>query len=148
MPFPTTITCAGSWPEPEPWMIDTLSSYGASARMIRLYSGTYFSVSGFATAMPCSISATNCFGSFTNFFIRAPPDRCGGSVSCPVVGDSFEEDGDSHRSRVERADAALARVGGPSALGEHRPRRLRRRPRGDRRGPQRIPRRRSLLRLF
>ena len=40
MPLPTTITCAGSWPEPEPWTIDTLSSRGASVRMIRLYSGT------------------------------------------------------------------------------------------------------------
>ena len=49
MPLPTTITWAGSWPEPEPWMIDTLSSLGASARMIRLYSGTYLSLSGLAS---------------------------------------------------------------------------------------------------
>ena len=40
IPLPTTMTCAGSWPDPEPWMIDTLSWLGASARMIRLYSGT------------------------------------------------------------------------------------------------------------
>ena len=46
MPVPTTMTWAGSWPEPEPWMMETLSSRGASARMIRLYSGTYRSVSG------------------------------------------------------------------------------------------------------
>ena len=26
IPFPTIIVCAGSWPEPEPWMIETLSS--------------------------------------------------------------------------------------------------------------------------
>ena len=52
MPLPTIITWAGSCPEPEPWTIETLSSRGASARMIRLYSGTYFSVSGLASAMP------------------------------------------------------------------------------------------------
>ena len=40
MPRPTTITWAGSWPDPEPWTIETLSSRGASDRMIRLYSGT------------------------------------------------------------------------------------------------------------
>jgi hypothetical protein len=40
MPLPTTMTCAGSCPDPEPWMIETLSSLGASARMMRLYSGT------------------------------------------------------------------------------------------------------------
>ena len=40
MPWPTTITWAGSWPEPEPCTIETLSSRGASVRMIRLYSGT------------------------------------------------------------------------------------------------------------
>ena len=52
MPLPTIITCAGSCPEPEPWMIETLLSLGASARMIRLYSGTYLSVSGLASAIP------------------------------------------------------------------------------------------------
>ena len=52
MPLPTIITWAGSWPEPEPWTIDTLSSLGASVRMIRLYSGTYLIVSGLARAMP------------------------------------------------------------------------------------------------
>ena len=62
MPLPTIMTCAGSWPDPEPWMIETLSSRGASARMIRLYSGTYLSVSGLASAMPLSISGTNCWG--------------------------------------------------------------------------------------
>src|SRR4029077_12691311 len=116
IPLPTIITCAGSWPEPDPWMIDTLFSDGASARMIRLYSGTYFSVSGFAAAMPCSISATNCFGSLTNFFMRVPPDRCDGSVSGPLVGQRLEQDGDGHGARVERADAALAGIGGASPL--------------------------------
>lgn len=38
--------------------METLFSCGASARMIRLYSGTYFSVSGLARASPSSISAT------------------------------------------------------------------------------------------
>ena len=73
MPLPTTMTCAGSCPEPEPCTIETLSSRGASARMIRLYSGTYVSVSGLARAMPSSISGTNCFGSLTNFFTAASP---------------------------------------------------------------------------
>src|ERR1700748_733179 len=68
MPLPTIITCAGSWPDPEPWITDTLSSRGASARMIRLYSGTYLSVSGLARARPWSISGTKSLGSLTNFF--------------------------------------------------------------------------------
>ena len=73
MPLPTTMTCAGSCPDPEPCTIETLSSRGASARMIRLYSGTYVSVSGLASAMPSSISGTNCLGSLTNFFMASPP---------------------------------------------------------------------------
>jgi hypothetical protein len=40
MPLPTIMTCAGSWPDPDPCTIETLSSRGASDRMIRLYSGT------------------------------------------------------------------------------------------------------------
>ena len=40
MPGPTAITWAGSCPEPEPWTMLTLSLFGASERMIRLYSGT------------------------------------------------------------------------------------------------------------
>src|ERR1700691_4662879 len=68
MPLPTIITWAGSWPEPEPWITDTLSSRGASVRMIRLYSGTYLSVSGLARASPWSISGTKSLGSLTNFF--------------------------------------------------------------------------------
>ena len=69
MPLPTTITCAGSCPEPEPCTIDTLSSRGASARMIRLYSGHVAATCpGFASSMPLSISGTNCCGSLTNFF--------------------------------------------------------------------------------
>src|ERR1700684_3335229 len=68
MPLPTIITCAGSCPDPEPWITDTLSSRGASVRMMRLYSGTYLSVSGLARASPCSISGTKSLGSLTNFF--------------------------------------------------------------------------------
>ena len=83
MPLPTTITCAGSWPEPEPWTIDTLSSLGASVRMIRLYSGTYLSLPGLASAMPLSISGTNCCGSLTNFFISPPPAAFG--VASPRI---------------------------------------------------------------
>ncbi len=58
-------------------MIDTLSSLGMSARMIRLYSGTYFSLPGFAAAMPFSISGTNCCGSFTNLFTWPLPGSAG-----------------------------------------------------------------------
>lgn len=58
IPLPTFITCAGSCPEPDPCTRATLFFTGASARMIRLYSGTYFSVSGLASASPSSISAT------------------------------------------------------------------------------------------
>ena len=67
------MTWAGSWPDPEPCTIETLSSRGAPARMMRLYSGTYVSVSGLARAMPSSISGTNRFGSLTNFFMTLPP---------------------------------------------------------------------------
>ena len=77
MPLPTTMTCAGSCPEPEPCTIDTLFAFGASARMIRLYSGTYLRVSGLARAMPCSISGTNCLGSLTNFFTVSSTTVCG-----------------------------------------------------------------------
>ena len=69
MPGPTTMTWAGSWPEPDPWTMLTLLLFGASARMIRLYAGTYLMVSGLAAAMPLSISGTNCLGSLTNFFM-------------------------------------------------------------------------------
>ena len=40
--------------------------------MIRLNSGTYLMVPGFASAIPFNISGTNCFGSLTNFFIGRP----------------------------------------------------------------------------
>src|ERR1700722_9513403 len=133
MPLPTAITCAGSWPEPDPWMTETLSSRGASARMIRLYSGMYLSVSGLASAMPLSISGTNCLGSLTNFFTTClrwsrfavhgsyRGVRCllvGGALR-PRVGERLEHDGDGHGTRVEGADRPLAGVGGPAALGEH-----------------------------
>ena len=32
MPGPTIIVWAGSWPEPDPWMIETRSFLGMSAR--------------------------------------------------------------------------------------------------------------------
>ena len=54
-------------------MIETLLSCGASARMMRLYSGMYLSVSGLASAMPWSISGTKFLGSLTNFFTTGPP---------------------------------------------------------------------------
>src|SRR3954447_1576258 len=66
------MTWAGSWPEPEPWTIDTLSSLGMSARMIRLYSGTYRNMLGFARTTPSSISGTNCCGSLRNFLTPVP----------------------------------------------------------------------------
>src|ERR1700722_8848466 len=91
MPLPTAITCAGSWPEPDPWMTETLSSRGASARMIRLYSGMYLSVSGLASAPPLSISGTNCLGSLTNFFTTVPP------LVTVVVGHGVGLVGGDHR---------------------------------------------------
>src|SRR4249919_383725 len=121
IPLPTIITCAGSCPEPEPWTIETLSSLGASVRMIRLYSGTYFNVSGFARAIPLSISGTNSFGSFTNFFMLRSPSLLGGR---PRVSDLLEHDRDGDRPRVQRPDAALTRIRGASPLGEHLPRGL------------------------
>src|ERR1700749_5125970 len=123
MPLPTIITCAGSWPDPEPWMTDTLSSRGASVRMIRLYSGTYLSVSGLARASPCSISGTKSLGSLTNFFTATSVGYgCAGSRFWSTdrqgirrqAGHGGEHDGDGHRAGVQGADAALAGVAGPA----------------------------------
>src|SRR5262245_25716941 len=136
MPFPTIITCAGSWPEPEPWMIETLFAFGASARMTRLYSGTYLMVSGLASAIPLSISGTKSLGSLTNFFTSAllavVVGRDAPSAG-PLPGEVLEHDRDPDRPGVGAADAALAGVGGPAALREHRARRICRLP-GRRRG--------------
>src|ERR1700760_1231964 len=129
MPLPTTITCAGSWPDPEPWITDTLSSRGASARMMRLYSGTYLSVSGVARARPCSSSGTKSCGSLTNFFTATSVgyDWAGGSGFRRAdrqgvrrqAGDGGKHDGDGYRAGVQGADAALAGVAGPAPLGHH-----------------------------
>src|ERR1700761_2613571 len=123
MPLPTIITCAGSWPDPEPWITDTLSSRGASVRMIRLYSGTYLSVSGLARASPWSISGTKSLGSLTNFFTAtsvgydcAGYGWAGGSGFRRAdrqrvrrqAGDGGEHDGDGHSAGVQGSDAALA----------------------------------------
>src|SRR6478736_2980770 len=137
MPLPTAITCAGSWPDPEPCTIDTLSSRGASVRMIRLYSGTYLSLPGLASSMPKSISGTNCCGSLTNFFIAVPLlvdwfpaplglDRSGGFQlgPPPCRADGLEHHGDADRAGVHGVAAAIAGVRRPPALGEHALRRL------------------------
>src|SRR5271156_347037 len=104
-------------------MIETLSSRGASVRMMRLYSGTYLSVSGLARAMPLSISGTNCRGSLTNFFMALPPEGWaprgsgwGGAV-WPLAGERLKHHRDRHGARVKRADAAFAGVAGPSPHG-------------------------------
>src|SRR5580658_3523452 len=125
MPRPTIITWAGSCPDPEPWMIETLSSLGASARMMRLYSGTYRRVSGLARAMPLSISGTNWRGSLTNFFTALTSRDSGlsgsGLALAPLLGERLEHDGNRDGTRVQGADAALAGVAGPAAHGLHRP---------------------------
>src|ERR1017187_1928129 len=118
-------------------MTETLSSRGASVRMIRLYSGTYLSVSGLARAMPLSISGTNCRGSLTNFFTPLPPGRLGlGRALRPQLGKCLEHHGDGHGARVQRADAALPGIAGPPTHGLHGPCRLGPLARGDRRRPQ------------
>src|ERR1700685_3405773 len=111
-------------------MIETLSSRGASVRMMRLYSGTYFSVSGLASAMPLSISATNCRGSLTNFFMALclqglwlQGSRWSGALA-PRIGERLEYHGDGHGARVQGADAPLAGVASPPAHGLHGPCRL------------------------
>src|ERR1700683_1649161 len=120
MPLPTIITWAGSCPDPEPWMIETLSSRGASARMMRLYSGTYRSVSGLARAMAVSISGPNWRGSLTNFFTALASKDCDsgcGVALAPLVGERLEHDGHRDRAGVQGADAALPGVAGPAAHG-------------------------------
>src|SRR5512142_2952436 len=109
MPLPTTITWAGSWLEPEPCMTDTLSARGISVRMIRLYSGTYFSVSGLARAIPLSISGTNFFGSLTNFFMPESPWNRIGCLCLPGLADVLKYYCNGDCAGVQGADAALAR---------------------------------------
>src|SRR4029079_4939424 len=124
MPGPTAMTCAGSCPDPEPWTIETLSSRGASVRMMRLCSGTYLSLPGLASSMPLSISGTNCCGSLTNFFTSAPLlgcDRAGlrsGPFQLrrlPGLAHGFQHHRDAHGARVHRVPAALAGVGRAAA---------------------------------
>src|ERR1700691_681030 len=149
IPLPTTIRCAGSWPDPEPWMIETLSSLGASARMMRLYSGTYLSVPELASAMPLSISGTNSLGLLTNFFTSLPPlvSHCSAAL-CPLVGKRLEHDRYRDAARVQRPDAPLAGISGTAALGQHRPGCLGLRPRRDRCRPERLGRALPLAHLL
>src|ERR1700685_2418406 len=140
----TIITWADPCPDPDPWMIDTLSSLGASTRMIRLYSGTYLSVSGLARAMPLSISGTKSRGLLTNFFTVLPPgisQESGLSHALrPLIGERFQNHGDGDGPRVQGADAPLAGVTGPPPHGLHRPRRLGPLPPAPGRPPQRAAR--------
>src|SRR5262249_42879936 len=127
------------------------SSRGASARMIRLYSGTYRSLPGLASSMPVSISGTNCCGSLTNFFtvvsslVSSPPHTLDRSsplqlTLLPGLADGFEHHGDADRARVHRIAAALPGVGRPTALREHALRGLGGLARRDRRSLQRVSR--------
>src|ERR1700722_11022830 len=133
-------------------MIETLLSWGASACMIRLYSGMYVSVSGLASAMPWSISGTKFLGSLTNFFTFAASIGCRRSRSRLVVSrgrrairpplrERLEHDGDGDGAGVQGADAALAGVRGAAALGDHLGGGLGPVARGDRRRPQHLGRR-------
>ena len=69
MPGPTAITCAGSWPEPEPCTTETLELSGPLLRVIIWNSSLNESRSGLAIAMPFMNSGTNWAGSLTNFFM-------------------------------------------------------------------------------
>ena len=69
MPGPTAITCAGSWPEPEPCTTETFALLGPLLRVIIWNSGVKLKRSGLASAMPFMNSGTNWAGSLTNFFM-------------------------------------------------------------------------------
>src|SRR6476620_6235627 len=113
------MTCAGSWPEPDPWMIDTLFAFGASARMIRLNSGTYLTLPGLASSMPFNISGTNCFGSLTNFFLGRPSRRLDGCVG-PGGRAPLGHHGAVSRACAVRVAAAFAGIGRAPALRDPR----------------------------
>src|SRR4051812_47004011 len=127
-------------------MIETLSSRGASARMMRLYSGTYLSLPGLASSTPLSISGTNCCGSLTNFFTTSPlwcvprPGPLGPFQLrlLPCLAHGLEHHRDADGARIGRVATALARVGRAPALGEHALSRLRRLPGGGGRARQRV----------
>src|SRR5262245_7235666 len=80
-----------------------------------LYFGSYLSVSGFASAMPSSISGTNLAGSLTNFFIVSPP--FGFSVSlarrarldAELLADVVHHRRDGDDAGIGRVRTALAR---------------------------------------
>src|SRR3954454_24594122 len=156
IPLPTTMTWAGSCPDPEPWMIETLSSRGASARMMRLYSGTYLSLPGLASSTPLSISGTNCWGSLTNFFTTSPLVVCAAARArsgpfqfrlLPGPAYGLEHHRDADGARINRVATPLARVGRAPALGEHALRRLRRLAGSGGRARQRVWRALSECRL-
>ena len=78
-------------------------------------------MSGLASAMPFSISGTNCCGSLTNFF-RCPPPRIGRRLGVPAPVASLLPPRTSLAIAIAPASvesaAALARVGRAAALGE------------------------------
>src|SRR3954451_2522552 len=115
--------------------------------MMRLYSGTYRSMLGLASAIPRSISGTNCCGSLTNFLVAVLLTVSDTSVllawvldarRAPGPRDGGEHDGDAHGPRVNGVPGALARVGRPPTLGEHSLGRLGRLLGGRGRGRQRL----------
>src|SRR5690606_18532881 len=131
MPGPTAMTCAGSWPEPEPWTIETLPFWAPPLRVIIWNSALKSSRSGLASAMPFMNSGTNLAGSLTNFFIGSV--LSGGMKSGSGFGDSgnvrgardagglapvVQDRGDGDDARIGRVRAALADLAGAAAVGD------------------------------
>src|SRR5690554_2413180 len=129
MPGPTAITCAGSWPEPEPWTIETLPFWAPPLRVIIWNSALKSSRSGLARAMPFMNSGTKFAGSLTNFFIGSvlsvevksgsgfgdfghARGACDAEVLAPVV----QNGGDGDDARIGRVRAALANLAGAAAM--------------------------------
>ena len=138
MPLPTTITWAGSCPDPEPWTIDTLSSRGASGphdQVVLGHVGQRVRVG--------QRDALEHLGDELLGVVDELLHDC--SLGRPRLVDVFHEYGHRHRAGVDRTPAPLPRVGRPPAFRDHLGRRLGGLPGGGRRGRQHAIRVRARL---
>src|SRR5690606_22420090 len=130
MPGPTAMTWAGSWPEPEPCTIETLSAAGRSFRLISWNSGIASSSSGLAAITPAMNSGTKFSGLLTNFFMDCPLvlysvsgvlavefGRLGRPFHTEIVAPVLQDGGDGDNARIGRIRAARADLAGAAAMG-------------------------------
>src|SRR5690606_10792642 len=133
MPGPTAMTWAGSWPEPEPCTIETLSAAGRSFRLISWNSGIASSSSGLAAITPAMNSGTKFSGLLTNFFMDCPLvlysvsgvlavefGRLGRPFHTEIVAPVLQDGGNGDNARIGRIRAARAHLAGAAAMGDER----------------------------